>query len=367
MCAVMVEAPVGTVATDAGLLGRVLRSFGAGEVLVAGELTAGLMNRNWRVETAVDVFALKQVLDIDAAQAERQHRVTAALAAAGFAVPAPFQGSAGSTLVEVDGCLFALLPWIEGSHRSGVDLTWGECHLLGGLLARLHVWLADNEATLGLEPVPGSREIRAVEPGAAAARIDRLVELVNNRVERDSFDEVALDRLTERRRILARSADLWPGAREVGSIGWTHGDFHHLNILWSFGAPRRLVGVLDWDRFKVQPLAWEIARAANLLFGYDDGSGWALDLGRISAFVGGYRHVNPLSDAEVVDAVHRLWWSRLCEDFWHLERHYHKADGSCDHLFVSACGVLSWWSEHRHDVVTAFTTTPDRSRSAPGR
>ncbi len=39
------------------------------------------MNRNWRVCTPEGVWALKQVLDVHADQARRQHRVTRTLAA----------------------------------------------------------------------------------------------------------------------------------------------------------------------------------------------------------------------------------------------------------------------------------------------
>lgn len=131
---------------------------------------------------------------------------------------------------------------------------------------------------------------------------------------------------------------------------------HHLNILWSTTRPDEVAGVLDWDRLRLQPLAWELARAGNLLFGKENGEGhWVMDLRRIAAFSAAYRAIRPLTAEQVGDAVHRLWWSRLCDDFWHLERHYTQQDESSDHLFLSACGLLSWWSDHRDEVSYAFT------------
>ncbi|HWR46128.1 MAG TPA: hypothetical protein VN327_00715 [Pseudonocardiaceae bacterium] len=99
-----------------------------------------------------------------------------------------------------------------------------------------------------------------------------------------------------------------------------------------------------------------MVRTATLIFGHDlTPEPRALDLARISAFTSGYRDLTPLPNASLTDAVHRLWWERVC-DFWQLTRHYDKTDASCDHLFVSASALLAWWSEHRDSVSSAFTT-----------
>ena len=41
-----------------------------------------------------------------------------------------------------------------------------------------------------------------------------------------------------------------------GQAGWTHGDFHDLQVLWDDG---RVSAVLDWDRLGVRRLAAEVA------------------------------------------------------------------------------------------------------------
>ena len=142
-------------------------------------------------------------------------------------------------------------------------------------------------------------------------------------------------------------------------IGWIHGDFHDLNLLWSTSQPSRVSGVLDWDRLRCAPLAAEVVRTATLIFGYHlTPELRALDLDRVAAFAAGYRELIALSAASLADAAHRLWWERVC-DFWQLRWHYEKADTSCDHLFVSASALLAWWSEHLDTVsesCTALTT-----------
>lgn len=148
------------------------------------------------------------------------------------------------------------------------------------------------------------------EAAKAKAKIDHYLGLVHDRGELDEFDHVVRQRLTERQELLERLAYLRPDdTRPVAPMGWVHGDFHDLNLVWSAARPGRVTAVLDWDRLRLGPLA---------------------------------------------DAVHRLWWERVC-DFWQLTWHYGKVDASCDHLFISASALLAWWSEHRDSVSSAFT------------
>lgn len=82
-----------------------------------------------------------------------------------------------------------------------------------------------------------------------------------------------------------------------------------------------------------------------------------LDLGRVAAFVSGYRTVVPVSTEDLADAVERLWWKRMC-DLWHLDFHYLRGNCSCDHLFLPASRFLGWWTGRREEVQAAFAAQP---------
>lgn len=345
-------------AADYSLITAALQDFGLSEPIEARSVADGLMNRNWRVCTPEGVWALKQVLDVHADQARLQHRVTRTLAGLGLPVPPPQTTSDGDTLVDVaDIGVFAVLPWVDGVHRDGRDLALGECRHLGGLLARIHCGLGRDELARVLPPVPESQVMAVTEAAKAKAKIDHYRGLINDCGELDEFDHLVRQRLIERQDLLERLAYLRPDdTRPVAPMGWVHGDFHDLNLLWSTAQPSRITAVLDWDRLRLGPLAAEVVRTATLIFGYDlTPELRALDVERVAAFTAGYREVAPLTDASLADAVHRLWWERVC-DFWQLRWHYDKADTSCDHLFVSASALLAWWSEHRDSVSSAFTT-----------
>ncbi|GIJ64880.1 hypothetical protein [Virgisporangium aurantiacum] len=59
---------------------------------------------------------------------------------------------------------------------------------------------------------------------------------------------------------------------------------------------------------------------------------------------------------------------RVGNDLWHLRLHdNHGRDqdtNSCDHLFRSASALLTWWTDHRDDVVTALTGGPGSETDA---
>jgi Ser/Thr protein kinase RdoA (MazF antagonist) len=108
--------------------------------------------------------------------------------------------------------------------------------------------------------------------------------------------------------LAGQHASLRPGTDvPAGPSGWTHGDFQHLNLIWQ-GC--RVAGVIDWDRTSVRPLGQGLTRSATLLFARDSGE---LDLGRVAAFVRGYRTVVPLGREDLADAVDRMWWARMCD------------------------------------------------------
>lgn len=337
-------ADVANETSDARALGAVAMAFGLGAVQHVEVIDAGLMNRNWRVTTDSGVFAVKQVLDIDATAARRQHAATRALAERGRPVPAPLTTAGGDTLLEHDGHIYAVAGWARGAHREGLDLSPAEVRALGAVLADLHADLA-----LVMPVVPEMMREPVTEPATTKDKIDRYAAAAA-RPDRDAMDEFVLDRLRLRRQLLAQVGHLRPDDDvDVGPCGWVHGDFQHLNLLYADG---EVSAVLDWDRLKPRPLAAEVVRSATLLFGFGDARG--LDLARVSMFAAGYRSRRKLSDEALADAVHRLWWERVC-DTWQLRRRYEHADTSCDHLFRSAEALLSWWTAHRSQVTTAFT------------
>lgn len=332
---------------DCERLGAVLDGFGLGKVTSARVVAEGLMNRNWAVATSGGerVF-VKQVLDVGREQAARQHAATRALAALGVPAAAPLALPGGGTLLDLDGGLYAVYQWVEGTHVPGTRMTAAQASELGGVLAGLHRGLARV-----MDPAAVAVRMKVADPDKAEAAISGFAAVIDGREELDEFDRYVAGQLRERRALLDAVRGAMPDADVPWApAGWVHGDFHDLNVLWDGG---RVAAVLDFDRVAVKPYTYELVRSATLTFGYGDERGLALDL--VAAFAAGYRAVLSLADDQVTFAASRLWWERAC-DFWQLKRHYAAGDGSCDHLFRSASALLWWWTANRDLVAEALTS-----------
>lgn len=330
-------------------LARLARRWDLGELHGARLLAEGTMNRNFRIQTSTGVWFAKQYLDAEALQVAAQHRTTRALAARGLPVPTPLSlpDAPGRTLVTSQGRPATIYPWVAGQHRSGLTLPLVDCARLGGLLGRLHLGLGTV-----LRPVQQTFLAPVPDVDATLASVDTLLAVIQAKRARDEFDELAAGRLAERRRLLQALCGRRPSAVAMLTVGWSHGDFHGLNLLYGDGGDgTEVVAILDWDRLGIQAYAYELARAATLLFGYGDERG--LDLARVRGFVGGYRAVVPLERAELAAVAHRLWWLRL-NDLWMLEWHFERGDTSCDHLFAGAASLVAWWTRHDDQVTSAF-------------
>ncbi|UUU44321.1 phosphotransferase [Streptomyces sp. NBC_00162] len=330
-----------------GELSRLADTFRIGTVHERRHLPDGLMNVNWRLDSAAGAFALKRVTDVPLERLRRNLGVLGMLGDHGLPVCAPILTGDGSAVAETSSGGYCLFPWAAGEHIPGATLTLGQASALGGHIGRLHValsWAADGRM---LPRTPDSLTLDVTSAERASQKAQRLSAAVEEQGSGDAFDLAAADALEARREMIAAHAELMPAdGVSVGPYGWTHGDLQYRNLLWSGG---ELSAVLDWDRVAVRPYAEEVVRTAQVQFGGENG----FDLERVSAFVAGYRSVAPLSTAALADAVHRLWWKRLT-DFWQLEFHYDKGDHSCDELFTQDEALLHWWTARIGEVEAAF-------------
>ncbi|MFJ7198045.1 MULTISPECIES: phosphotransferase [unclassified Streptomyces] len=329
------------------VLAELTSTFGLVEVRNQRYLIDGLMNANWRVDTAAGLFALKRVTDVSLDRLVRNLGVLDSLASDGVPASAPVPTASGSLVAEVGGGVWCLFPWVTGSHLRGVDLSLSQAASLGVHLGRLHEGL-DRACDIGLLPaVPEAAPAEVTMPEQAVEKAERLSGAVGIKGAGTAFDRAAMAALEQRRVLIGKHADRRPrGEVPAGRHGWTHGDVQYRNLLWAGGD---LAAILDWDRVGIRPYAEEVVRTAQVQFGVDG----VFDLGRVSAFVRGYRSVVPLEASALVDGARRLWWKRMT-DFWQLEFHYDRGDFSFDELFTADEALLHWWTERLDQVEDTF-------------
>ncbi|MGW6840134.1 phosphotransferase [Streptomyces sp. NPDC054958] len=315
------------------------RAFALGEVHDQRFLAHGLMNRNWRLDTASGPFAVKEITDVPLPEVRRNLSVLTGLADEGLPVPAPLATEGGDLVAEIDGHGYCVLTWVDGRHVPGTELTLDQARDLGALLARLHQALRRHSpGPLPDRPPPAKVTCVTTADSAAGALSARL----------PAHPMSGLDAaLRARRALLARYADRRPdGEIPSGPYGWTHGDFQYRNLLRRGG---EVVAILDWDRLGVRPYGEEVARTAQVQFGV----GGVFDLDRVAAFTAGYRSLIDLSETDLADAVTRLWWKRLT-DYWQLELLLARQDPAFGEMFLEGEALLHWWTDRADQVQAAY-------------
>jgi Ser/Thr protein kinase RdoA (MazF antagonist) len=327
-------------------LTALLRRYDIGTLLASDPVPRGLLNQGWRVTTSKGRYFLKHYLAADTADPRiivRQHRATRRLARLGLPATPPLPDRSGETVTVAGGRGYALFPWIEGRHREGTELSECQSRRLGTLLGLVHTGLAR------IQPVPPAQRHPSADAEGTHAQIDQLLALARRHRPFDAFDRLAVHRLQERRVLLRRYAHRRPPAAEGPAIGWVHGDFHPLNLLYRGEEPAAIV---DWDRLSVRPRAEEAVRAAVIFFLHPaDGR---LELPKVQAYARAYRRAAGVAAGEVAAAVHRVWWERL-NDFWMLHWRYQHRDQRPDPLFPASAALAVWWTREYAAVRDAFT------------
>ncbi|MFB7946668.1 phosphotransferase enzyme family protein [Kitasatospora phosalacinea] len=340
--------PVGTLSPPVAhaAVAGVLRAYRTPPPTVVVPVAEGLLNRGYRVTTGDGDYFLKCY--VDPATAHRpaitaQHRATAALAARGLPVPAPLADRDGRTVTAHGGRLFALYPWVAGNHRHGTELDPARCGELGTLLGTLHGALAEV-----CSPLRQPAGVLSADVAETALIVAELRALARAHRPYDTFDRHAEEHLAQRLELLAAHRHRRPGPADAPPTGWTHGDFHGLNLLHRGDA---VSAVLDWDKLAPHPVAEEAVRAATLLF--NDRTTGVLDLPRVRHWARAYRATGAADAEQVARAVHRVWWERL-NDLWMLQWRYQRRDHRADPLFPAAAEQLTWWCQEYEQVMDAF-------------
>ncbi|MFF7994077.1 phosphotransferase [Kitasatospora xanthocidica] len=332
-------------------LAEVLARYRVGRLLTAEPVAEGLLNRGYRVTTEAGAYFLKCYVDSATASRPKilaHHRAMAALNTLGLPVAPPLACAERSgTVAGWGGRLFALFPWTDGRHRHGTELDLPRCEELGALLGRLHGALDDVCA-----PVDPPAGYRSADPADSAGLARDLLLHAREQRPYGELDALVEQRLTERLELLAENAHRRPDPQAAPPTGWTHGDFHGLNLLYHDGpAGGGVAGVLDWDKLGPQPRAEEAVRAATLLF--NDRVSGVLDLVRVRRYSQAYRASGAATAEHLAAAAHRVWWERL-NDFWMLQWRYQRADHRADPLYPASAGQLAWWCQEYEQVLDAF-------------
>ncbi len=281
--------------------GALTERLGAGALLDLQGISAGIENTNYFVSTSSGQWVLTVFERLTAGQLPYYLRLMQHLARRGLPVPEPRADASGQILHQVAGKPAALVTRLPGHHQLAPDLH--HCAQLGGLLARLHLAVADFPLQ---QPNLRGRDWWA---SMAAAVHPHLTPTQQQLLDAE---------LAFQQQVAASPTyALLPQ-------GAVHADLFCDNVLFD-GLPghEKLTGAFDFYFAGTDSFGYDLAVCLNdWCLNADDAS---LDEARAQALVQAYEAQRPLAAAEhrllpalLRAAALRFWLSRLGD--WHLPR-----------------------------------------------
>jgi Ser/Thr protein kinase RdoA (MazF antagonist) len=299
-------------------LSKLAEEYDFGEVNSVTEVTEGILNRNYVLNTRNGPFFIKEVRQKSIELLPSTVLVEELMLERGISAICMLTSRSGKKFCEYDGLAYSVYPYIESdrSHR----YTSVDYRNMGEMMAHIH--------RAGSYDIP---------------------ELLTKNVYREKSKEGVLDNLKNyRERILAKQQDdtdssfleyielklsvIHSLAMEpvLESSTLVHGDFQTGNLLID-GKTRRITGICDWEKSEMEPRAHELARAVLYIsFGGD----YAEDTGVLSAqeILEGYKSVYPITREEVL-AGFAVRLRRMVLTSW-LENHYYDLSDPRGNHFV---------------------------------
>lgn len=289
---------------------------------------------------------MTQLLGVEPSTAHRHGQVRVVLAACGLPVAPPLRTAAGRTLLEYDGGLFGVAPWLDGEPLPAGGWDTVRARRVGELLAALHTTLAEAfpEAAVPVAPeVP--------EGAAAKAAIDRYADAATGGAR---LTDEARGLLHARHGRLEDEAHLRPADGLVfTAAGYTRGPLRTHQLCFAAGGA--IVAVHGWHDIAPRAHAEDLVRTAASLFGgiVDAGATASPDPGLVAALVAGYHSAAALDPAELLAAARLDWWRRLC-DFSALERCATTGEAADLRRWVTESRLLLAWSDRRDELEAAL-------------
>ncbi|MGH2533077.1 MAG: phosphotransferase enzyme family protein [Thermomicrobiales bacterium] len=215
-------------------------------------LAAGLLNQSWRIDADEGASILRTSRpERSRDQVAYEHALTRELNKHVDVVVPPLPGRDGETIQHWRGRILSLFPFVEGG--SGVSMSADDRgRQTATVLAHFH---RASLAHVGFGQRPGFRAVDEHPRWIWSAVKPVLRQDLDGTEDFDNLCR-ALDR--EIAVLDAWLDDLGASGRLVPRAT-VHGDFNPRNLIFR---DNRLVAVIDWDDCRVEPIAWEVARAA---------------------------------------------------------------------------------------------------------
>jgi Ser/Thr protein kinase RdoA (MazF antagonist) len=320
-------------------LKRLIYDYDLGQLLAIHEITEGILNNNYILDTTKGKYFVKSIRD------KRKSSATYIAAVEEFmfskGIPAVkmmhTRTAPDEKFVMYDEKVYTLYPFIE-SDRSHI-YTNEEYKKMGELLGKIH--------TAGSSDVSDflAKEHLTVRTQAVILNdIENIRKIISSK---DGLDEIDLKNLRYMD-IKERLAKELVNPIELTDEILVHGDFHTGNLLID-GISRKIIGVCDWEKAGMIPHQYALAQSIMYIF-FEPGFELERALESASYFIQGYTSIFPTTREEFSQGL-QMRIERMILTTWIENLYYHENDNRANKFLDSAIELLE-----------IFTSGPVRER-----
>lgn len=280
-----------------------LERFGIERTAEPAPVADSILNQNFRIESRDRVYFLRFAqLKREKAVVEAEHRAMRHAAESGVPVPLPCASLGGDSVIEIEGQRAAVYPFVEGRTARRGAITPGEAAALGAMQGRLCGVLANFRDDV-LEARHAGETLW--DTAASVNTLYRIEAWLSAHLT--GIDERHARRAARMQLMLLESGQARPSGDFAHlPVQIDHGDFHERNVILDADSDR-VLAVVDWERVRVLPRAFQLVRAIDFI--------GLLVGGPLDEYLAAFGREQRLEPQECHDAVDQ-WWQSALHNTW---------------------------------------------------
>lgn len=281
----------------------VAERFALGDVLAVAAVAESVLNENYRVSTSNGTWFARFIQKKRTrAIVEAEHRALVHVHEQGVPVALAREMPGGGTVTSVGGTLATVFPWIAGRTARRGAISASEAWAIGDAHGRTVQALAAYHDDVLQGRGRGETEWDTNRSIGELSRVDDVIRYFPSPPD----DQAAAQRALRVQLALLESDEPRPPSDfATMPVQIEHGDFHERNVI--LGDDGRVAAVVDWERVRVLPRAFQLVRALDftgLLAG-----------GPFDEYVRSYCEHVRLQPGEGTMAMEQ-WWQSVIHSTW---------------------------------------------------
>lgn len=311
---------------DTTHLQNLCREYSLGEVFSITDVTEGILNKNYILETSSGKFFIKLVREKSRALLPYTAAAEELMRERGIPAICMLVSKGGEKFVSYGKATYSVYPFIESDRSHTYNLE--DYRTMGVMLGKVH--------RAGSTDIPSfflDKHWKEKPKEQTVTDLEEYKSRILAKETRDAIDDTFLVYINLK-------LDLVPTLEMdtvLSNSTLIQGDYHAGNLLIN-KTTREIVGICDWEKAEMAPRAMELARSI-LYICFDGEYEDAVEINTASSFLSGYITEYPIDKEEIL-AGFQVRLRRHILTSW-LENHYYNyEDGRGNHFVAHEIRII---------------------------